>query len=144
MPFRRAALGLLVASAGAAAGGEPESVFESFRRRVEPIFLKRRPGAARCYDCHSLASHPSLLKLEPIVAGNRWTPRQSRANLERALRLVNPARPLASRLLLHPLAEEAGGDGFHSGGKIWRSRQDAEWRRLAEWVRRAASRQPQN
>jgi hypothetical protein len=33
-----------------------------------------------------------------------------------------------------PLATEAGGDPFHPGGKHWRSQNDSEWKRLADWV----------
>ena len=41
----------------------------------------------------------------------------------------------ASRLLLHPLAESAGGDPSHDGGKHWTSQDDPEWQTLAAWVR---------
>jgi len=30
----------------------PSPDFEFFKTRVEPIFLKKRPGHARCYFCH--------------------------------------------------------------------------------------------
>jgi hypothetical protein len=36
---------------------------------------------------------------------------------------------------MHPLAEEAGGDQMHSGGKHWDSQNNPEWQTLAEWVR---------
>src|SRR5262249_19711634 len=39
-----------------------------------------------------------------------------------------------SRLLLHPLAQEAGGDFYHSGGKHWKSQNDPEWQTLKAWV----------
>ena len=32
-----------------------------------------------------------------------------------------------SRLLMHPLAEQAGGDFYHNGGKHWTSQNDPEW-----------------
>jgi hypothetical protein len=37
-------------------------------------------------------------------------------------------------LLVHPLAEKAGGDFYHSGGKHWNSQNDPEWRTLRAWV----------
>jgi hypothetical protein len=35
---------------------------------------------------------------------------------------------------VHPLAEDAGGDPFHTGGKFWKSKDDPEWQILAQWV----------
>ena len=40
--------------------------FQFFVKRVEPIFLKNREGAARCYNCHSLESNKALFHLEPL------------------------------------------------------------------------------
>src|ERR1700674_2805024 len=83
--------------------------FDVYRSRIEPIFLKKREGGMRCYDCHSMM--PTRLKLEPLSQGNSsWTEEQSRRNFEAVSLLVTPANPLQSRLLLHPLAPEAGGD----------------------------------
>src|SRR5882762_2890898 len=61
--------------------------FETYRTRIEPIFLKTREGGVRCYDCHSvLATH---LRLEPLSAGSSsWTEEQSRRNFEVVSRLV--------------------------------------------------------
>ena len=38
---------------------------------------------------------------------------------------------LKSRLLVHPLASDAGGDLFHNGGKHWSSQSEPEWQILA-------------
>jgi YVTN family beta-propeller protein len=112
--------------------------FETYRTRVEPIFLKPRENGPRCYDCHSTLN--TRLRLEPLSAGNSsWTEEQSRRNFEVVLQLTSPGEPLKSRLLLHPLAPEAGGDAFHTGGKFWKSRSDPEWQMLAEWVRHTSS-----
>ena len=46
---------------------------------------------------------------------------------------------MSSRLLLHPLAREAGGDPFHGGGKHWKDQTDPEWRALAAWARGSAA-----
>jgi len=118
----------------AAAGGAPVLDFEFYRTRVEPIFLKPRAGgSAACFACHSkVASRFRLAELPPGAAS--WNEEQSRRNFEVAARLVSPGQPLASRLLLHPLAVEAGGDSIHTGGKLWQSREDPEWQTLAAWV----------
>ena len=111
--------------------------FDFFAARVQPIFLKQREGAARCYDCHSLSSNSARFHLEPLGPGGSWSREQSHRNYENAQRLVAPGEPLKSRLLLHPLARGAGGDEFHSGGKFWNSTGDPEWQVLAQWVRGA-------
>ena len=107
--------------------------FETYRLRIEPIFLKERKEGVRCYDCHSVLA--TRLRLEPLSPGkSSWTEEQSRRNFEAVSRLVTPSDPLKSRLLLHPLAKEAGGDAVHTGGKFWASRDDPEWKLLADWV----------
>jgi hypothetical protein len=109
--------------------------FEFFVRRVEPIFLKSRDGAGRCYNCHSLDSNKALFHLQPLGPNEKWSTEQSRRNFKNAVKLVEAGQPLKSRLLLHPLAENAGGDPFHAGGKFWKSKDDPDWRTLARWVR---------
>lgn len=107
--------------------------FNTYRTRIEPVFLKKRRGDVRCYDCHSVMN--TRLRLQPLTAGeSTWTEEQSRRNFEAVSRLVTPHEPMKSRLLLHPLAPEAGGDATHTGGKFWASTSDPEWRTIAEWV----------
>lgn len=121
---------------GASGMGQAESSldFESYRTRIEPIFLKKREGGVRCYDCHSMLA--TRLRLEPLSPGSSsWSEEQSRRNSEAVMQLIVPAEPLKSRLLLHPLAQEAGGDPMHTGGKFWASQDDPEWKMLADWVR---------
>jgi len=111
--------------------------FEEYRTRVEPIFLKRRDGGVRCYDCHSTLT--TRLRLQAFLPGDSsWTEAQSRQNFEIVSQLVAPGDPLSSRLLLHPLAQESGGDPEHAGGKLWKSQQDPEWQILAAWVRHSS------
>src|SRR6266550_3374987 len=120
-------------SAGGAGQVQPSLDFETYRIRIEPIFLKPRPGGVRCYDCHSMLA--TRLRLEPLSAGSSsWTEEQSRRNFEVVSQLVTPTEPLKSHLLLHPLAQEAGGDPLHTGGKFWASQDDPEWKMLADWV----------
>jgi YVTN family beta-propeller protein len=107
--------------------------FETYRTRIEPIFLKRRKDGVRCYDCHSILA--TRLRLEPLSpASSSWSVEQSRRNFEVVSQLVTPSDPLKSRLLLHPLGQEAGGDPTHTGGKFWASQNDPEFRTLADWV----------
>jgi hypothetical protein len=105
--------------------------FEYFHTRVQPIFLAKRPGHARCISCH--AGHTPM-PLQPLPAGGAWNEDASRRNFDAVSRMVVPGS-LTSPLLLHPLAPEAGGDLFHSGGKHWSSRDEPEWQTLAAWVR---------
>jgi YVTN family beta-propeller protein len=107
--------------------------YETYRTRIEPIFLKKRQNGVRCYDCHSALS--TRLRLAPLAPGNSsWTEEQSRRNFQAVSPLVTPCAPKKSRLLLHPLASEGGGDPAHTGGKFWTSQDDPEWQLLATWV----------
>jgi hypothetical protein len=110
----------------------PDLDFAFFKAKVEPLLLEKRPGHARCVVCHSTAT---AFRLQPLPAGARqWTDEQSQKNFEAARRFVKPGNPQSSRLLLMPLAHEAGGTEFHPGGKHWNSQDDPEWKAIAEWV----------
>jgi hypothetical protein len=105
--------------------------YEFFKTRVQPIFVARRPGHARCVVCHA-AGTP--LRLQPLAPGSTtWSEEDSRKNFEAVRRVIVPGS-LKSRLLVHPLAEEAGGDFYHSGGKHWSAQDDPEWQTLKAWV----------
>ena len=109
----------------------PALDFEFFKTRVQPIFLAERPGHARCIACHG-AGTP--LRLQPLGEGRTtWTDEESRKNFDAVRRLVVPGSA-KSRLLLHPLAESAGGDFYHNGGKHWSSQNDPEWLTVKAWV----------
>jgi hypothetical protein len=111
----------------------PKLDYEFFKSRVQPIFLTKRPGHARCYVCHVESNNAFRLeRLSPNAGG--WTEEQSRRNFETVSRLVNPGDADTSRLLLHPLAPEGGGDVFHSGGRQFASKRDPAWQTLAAWV----------
>ncbi|MCM3878810.1 MAG: hypothetical protein ND807_01765 [Vicinamibacterales bacterium] len=109
--------------------------YEVFRTRIQPLFLAKREGHARCYSCHrgTGAGNGYLQMLTP--GATTWDDTQSRKNFESIRRFIVPGDPLSSRLLLHPLDEHAGGDRFHAGGKHWQSQQNPEWQALAAWVR---------
>ena len=106
--------------------------YEFFKTRVQPIFLAKRPGHARCITCHA-NGQPRLAALPEGVTA--WSEEQSRQNFEAWQKVVAPGDPNASRLLMHPLAKSAGGDPFHAGGKHWQSRDDPEFQTLVGWVR---------
>ncbi len=106
--------------------------FEFFRDRVQPIFLAKRPGHARCVECHDNQAP----RLQELSAGaTTWNEEQSRKNFDAWRQFVVPGDPTASRMLMHPLAREAGGDPFHAGGKHFKSQTDPEWLVLAAWVK---------
>jgi hypothetical protein len=97
------------------------------------VFLTKRAEHARCYVCHVESNN--AFRLERLSPGAQvWTEEQSRRNFEVVSKLVNPGDPNTSRLLLHPLGPEAGGDVFHSGGRQFRTKIDPAWRTLAAWV----------
>ena len=70
----------------------------------------------------------------PLTPGETtWNEEESRKNFELVKR-VTTAGDLESPLLIHPLAESAGGDFFHNGGKHFNSKDDPEWLILKSFV----------
>jgi hypothetical protein len=106
--------------------------YEVYKKSVEPIFVKKRVGHARCVACHSASNN--AFRLQPLAEGSTWTEEQSRRNFESVSKLVNASNPQASKLLMHPLAHEAGGDEFHSGGRQFLSKDDPDWKAIAGWT----------
>jgi len=130
--IRIACLLLAAAPAGAAAQALD---YEAFKARVQPIFLEKRAGHTRCVVCHSERTN-SAFRLEKLTPGAQgWTEEQSRRNFEVVSRLVVPGRDDAGLLLTHPLAPEAGGSAYHSGGRQFESKNDPAWRAIAAWAR---------
>jgi hypothetical protein len=105
--------------------------YEFFRDKVQPIFLNKRPGHARCIECHDTGT-PRLQELSP--GATSWNEEQSQKNFQAWSRYVAPGDPKDSRMLMHPLAAQAGGDPFHAGGKHWTSQSDPEFQILVAWV----------
>lgn len=106
--------------------------FQTFRTKIEPIFLARRADHARCYACHSQGTP---LRLQEMASGaTSWTEEQSAKNFAAMQRVVVPGQPKLSRLLLMPLAHEAGGTEFHPGGKHFNSMDDPEVKTLVAWI----------
>ncbi len=110
--------------------------FEVYRTKVEPIFLKKRPTHARCVACHVDAN--TAFRLQPLPEGARsWSEEASRKNFAVVSNLVVPGDPDKSRLLHHPLAPDAGGDVFHGGGRQFHSKDDPDYKTIADWIRAA-------
>jgi len=132
---------LLVAAIGSSqpAGSQPASSsasaalnYEFFRDKVEPVFLTKRPGHARCVMCHTVNNAP--FHLVPLSPGSTtWNEQQSRQNFELVQRVAAPGI-LDSPLVKHPLAQEAGGDPHHGGGQQFGSQQDPDWLTLKAFV----------
>ena len=61
--------------------------YEFFKTKVEPMFMKQRPGHSPCVVCHTGANN--FLHLEELPAGQKfWTEEQSRKQFESISRLV--------------------------------------------------------
>jgi len=132
----RIALAFVVAlsAIGQAQSADRSLDYEYFKTKVQPIFLAKRPGHARCVSCHASGTP---LRLQPLAKGSAtWSEEDSRKNFEAVKRFVLPGSTAKSMLLVHPLAEQAGGDFYHSGGKHWDSQNDPEWQILRAWVTR--------
>jgi hypothetical protein len=107
--------------------------YQFYKTKVEPIFSKKREGHARCVVCHSEATNSFSLQVwKPETKA--YTEEQTRKNFETASLLVVPGKPEQSALALHPLAHEAGGDEFHSGGRQFKSKDDPDWKVIAAWI----------
>ena len=124
------ALAVVALTMPAVRGQQPASTaldYDYFKTKVQPIFLAKRPGHARCISCHGSGT---TLRLQPLAPGaTTWTEEESRKNFEAIQRVVAPGN-MKSKLLIHPLEEKAGGDFYHSGGKHFTSQDDPEWQVL--------------
>jgi hypothetical protein len=131
-----AAVSLITLCAGAQAAA-PTLDFEYFKTKVEPIFLEKREGHARCYVCHAEGSRAafSQFHLEKIPdRATFWTDAQSRSNFDVVMKLVIPGDALKSHFVMHTLNKTEGGDFLHQGGRQFLSKDDPDWRILAAWV----------
>jgi hypothetical protein len=106
--------------------------FEFFRTKVQPILLAKREGHTRCVSCHSKGTPMRLQELSP--GATTWNAEQARMNFRVVQSRVVPNNLVSSKLLVHPLLAEGGGDFYHSGGKHWNSFLDPEWQTIANWV----------
>ena len=132
--FLLAAIAAAAAFPQAPAASEEASPLDYafFKAKVQPIFLAKREGHARCYVCHSTGTPFRLQRLSP--GATTWDDEQSRKNFRAASAMVNVSDPQDSLLLREPLAEAAGGNHFHPGGKHWDSKDAPEFKILNEWA----------
>ena len=131
----RSALTALAVALPVVVSAQPKPVldYSFYKSRVEPIFLAKKNGHTRCVVCHEGSNNNfHLEKLGP--GANAWTEEQSRRNFEMVAKLINPGDPESSLLTQHPLAPEAGGHAFHSGGRQFESKNDKDWKTLAAFV----------
>lgn len=127
--------GLLSQIPARAQASKPGSLdYEYFKTKVQPIFLAKRAGHARCISCHVVPTG-AVFQLQRLSPGETiWNEDESRKNFEAVTKLIAlPGNP-KSPLLMHPLEEEAGGDFFHNGGKHFKSQNDPEWKTLKAWI----------
>jgi hypothetical protein len=130
------AVGLVTLCVGAQTAA-PTLDFEYFKTKVEPIFLEKREGHARCYVCHAEGSRAafSQFHLEKIPEGATfWTDAQSRSNFDVVMKLLVPGDALKSHFVMHTLNKTEGGDFLHQGGRQFLSKDDPDWKILAAWV----------
>ena len=106
--------------------------YEFFKTKVQPVFLAKRQGHARCVVCHTMNNAPlHLVQLSP--GSTTWNEEQSRQNFQLVQKVVVPGYE-DSKLVIHPLAEQAGGDPHHGGGQQFESKNDPDWQTLKAFV----------
>jgi hypothetical protein len=111
---------------------QPQLSYDFFKSKVEPVFLTKREGHARCVMCHTVNNAP--FHLVPLSPGaTSWSEEQSKQNFELVQR-VAAAGIMDSPLVKHPLAKAAGGDPHHGGGDQFTTQDDPAWQTLKAFV----------
>ena len=127
-----ATVGPLSQAKGQPASSSAALDYEFFKTKVQPVFLAKRPGHARCVVCHTMNNAPlHLVQLSP--GSTTWNEEQSRQNFQ-LVQKVAQAGFEGSKLVVHPLAEEAGGDPHHGGGQQFANKNDPDWQTIRAWV----------
>jgi hypothetical protein len=111
---------------------EPALDFEFFKACVQPVFATPREGHIRCSNCHA----SGMIGFAPVPqAGSTWSDQEAKRAFQVVSRLIVPGNPEQSRFLLKPLHPDGGGSYTHNGPRRWQTRDDPEWRMIAQWVR---------
>jgi hypothetical protein len=130
--FALAAISTPAMSQPAASKADVPLDYDYYKSKVEPVFLAKREGHTRCVVCHTVNNAP--LHLVPLSPGaTSWNDQQSRQNFILVQKVVVPGWE-GSKLVSHPLAEEAGGDPHHGGGQQFTSQNDSDWQTLKAFV----------
>ncbi len=131
-----ATVAVSLALASAAVSEAATLDYDYFKAKVQPIFVTKRPGHAPCVMCHAEANN--MLRLQKLPLGQTWNEEDTRKNFDTVSKIVEAADdPLQSKILMHPLAPEAGGDAFHNGGRQFENKDDPSWKTIADWARGA-------
>jgi hypothetical protein len=132
LAFGLATISTPATSQQTASKADPALDYDYFKATVEPVFLAKREGHTRCVVCHTVNNAP--LRLVPLSPGaTSWNDQQSRQNFVLIQKVVVPGWE-GSKLVTHPLLEEAGGDPHHGGGQQFTSQNDPEWQTLKAFV----------
>jgi hypothetical protein len=132
LAFGLATVSTPATSQPAASKGDAALDYDYFKAKVEPVFLAKREGHTRCVVCHTVNNAP--LHFVPLSPGaTSWNDQQSRQNFVLIEKVVVPGWE-GSKLVTHPLAEEAGGDPHHGGGQQFTSQNDPDWQTLKAFV----------
>ena len=127
-----ATVGPLSQAKGQPASSSAALDYEFFKTKVQPVFLAKRPGHARCVVCHTMNNAPlHLVQLSP--GSTTWNEEQSRQNFQLVQKVVVSGYE-DSKLVIHPLAEQAGGAPHHGGGQQFESKNDPDWQTLKAFV----------
>ena len=127
-----AAAGTLSQAKGQQAASSAALDYEFFKTKVQPVFLNKRAGHTRCVVCHTINNAPfHLVRLSP--GSTTWNEEQSRQNFQLVQKVAVPGYE-DSKLVIHPLAEHAGGDPHHGGGQQFESKNDPDWQTLKAFV----------
>jgi hypothetical protein len=133
MKATRLALSLTSLLATQAPAAESPLDYDYYKAHVEPIFLEKREGHARCVVCH--ADSNNAFRLQRLSnKSHTWNDDASRKNFTMVSALVTPGSADKSHLLMYPLAPEAGGSIYHSGGRQFATKDDPSWKIIADWV----------
>jgi hypothetical protein len=111
--------------------------YDYFKAKVQPIFLTKRAGHARCVMCHAEANN--MLRLQKLPEGqSTWGEEDTRKNFDTVSKIINAVDdPMTAKILIHPLAPEAGGDAYHSGGRQFANKNDPLWKTIADFAKGA-------